>query len=75
MTSALRFRPNAPAVLLGGSAAMAAENSTSNSSDPIGHLVSNLTTTPGSITFPPEPEVIKEPVCQWILYEDIAESR
>ena len=38
-------------------------------------LQSNASTTPGSITFPPSPAVITEPFCEWILYEDIKETR
>ncbi|XP_045165261.1 transmembrane protein adipocyte-associated 1-like [Mercenaria mercenaria] len=69
--SMLKFQPNFRTAMSGGSADMTTGNASTNGSDPL----TNISTTPGSITFPPEPSVIQEPVCQWILYEDIAESR
>lgn len=70
MTTQLHFQPEHEGVEPSGNMILMGDNST-NGTDPL----INVTTTPGSITFAPEPELIHEPVCQWILYEDIGQSR
>lgn len=67
----LNFHPDLSGASLSGLMTLGSEHNSTNGSDPF----INISTTPGSITFPPEPAVIHEPVCQWILYEDIAETR
>ncbi|KAL4227001.1 Transmembrane protein adipocyte-associated 1 [Mactra antiquata] len=46
-----------------------ASNSTNGS-----EIIVNIPTTK-VVTFPPAPAVVSEPLCEWILYEDIAETR
>lgn len=67
----LNFQSDHSGAFLSGQMILGSETNSTNGSDPF----INISTTPGSITFAPGPAVIHEPVCQWILYEDIAQTR